>query len=207
MKKLFAVILLVEAVLSTSAAQSQSAPPLPISSGDYFQDLGVVNGGIRLVNVTETTCIEAFPKSNDRYLSVYNNWKKRNENVVAEVQNDFESLPKFWATLDARSARFSLQNWPIIQKGLKRGDENTKQQLLTQDKKHLRATCDAVASNLTDQTRDFDRHFANLLPTIRRGPPVPVVQANPNETTLAPSTTSSPVNPGDTTPSTVPPEK
>ncbi|HXA46627.1 MAG TPA: hypothetical protein VNW52_03280 [Burkholderiaceae bacterium] len=206
MKKLFAFILFVEIAFFTSPAQS--APSLPASSGDYFQDLGVVNGGIRMVNVTETTCIEAFQKSNDRYRLVYDGWKRRNENVVTEMQNDFESLPKFWATLDPRSAKFSLQNWPLIQKGLKMGDENTKQQLLAQDKKHLRATCDAVASSLADQTRDFDRYYANLLPTIRRGPPVPVAQANSNTTTFVPTiTTSRPVNPGDAASSSVPPEK
>jgi hypothetical protein len=200
MKKIFALILLIEATLFLSPAQAQSTSTLPRSSGDYFQDLGAINGGIRLVNVTETTCIEAFPKSNDRYRTAYSGWTRRNGNVVTEMQNDFESLPKFWATLDARSAQFSLQNWPIIQKSLKMGDDNAKQQLLAQDKKHLRATCNAVASSLADQTRDFDKYYANLLPTIRRGPPVPIAQTNPNSTTVVPSSNSDDVAPSSVSP-------
>jgi hypothetical protein len=207
MKKLLASLLLVEAALFASPAQSESAPKLPASSGDYFQDLGAITGAIRTLDVTESTCMEALPKATKRYRAIYDNWKKRNDSFVTEMRNDFESLPKFWASMDAKSAKFSLQNWPVIQKSLKMSDDNARQQLLAQDKAHLIATCDAVTKSVADPKWDMDRYFANLLPTIRRGPPVPVAQANPNAPTAVPMLTTSPANPGEAAPSSAPAEK
>jgi hypothetical protein len=213
MKKLLAFLLLVEIALFTSPAQSAPAPApapapqLPQSSGDYFQDLGAVNGAIRIVNVTEATCIEAIPKESKRYRPVYENWKKRNDGIITEVQDDFESLPKFFASLDPRSAKLSLQSWPVIQKSVKMSDDNARQQLLAQSKAHLRATCDAVSHSLADPKWDMDLHFVNLLPIIRRGPPVPVAQANPNTPPAAPVTTANPDNAVEAAPSNVAADK
>jgi hypothetical protein len=158
--------------VASTPASAPSDDADDLATGEYFHDFAALMVRLRSVGWLADICSEAFPAYAELEHRAYDDWLRAHRGFVDEMDGQFALIDRRWAAAAPAAASQGITT-AALQEKLNANRAALRDDFLARSLAVQRKRCEAYPTLLLSRPLDIEHAQADLVRSVRRGPPAP----------------------------------